>query len=881
MGCRSEEAPLAPIMTPFATVRALLLVGRRHLLDRPVRTLMTLCGIALGVAVSVAIRSANVDVLRSFEQSVISVAGRATLEVSSGALGLDEALIATVRRHPAVVSAEPILEISTRVIGGPHGGRTLRILAVDLLSVTETKAVRVRRDGGVLADTDALLEPDTIFLGSRLAERWGLRPGDSIQVVSGTSRRTLVVRGVIDAAAGLRATWEELAVMDIASGQTVFDAVGRLDRIDVETAADQPVSAVRQDLAARLPPSVTVRRPIQRTEQVERMVRAFQLNLMTLSGVGLLIGLLLVYNTVSFTVVQRRRELGILRALGMTRARVSALFLCEAAMLGLVGGLAGALGGRVLANSLLALMSRTVSELYVSLPSELGDAGFTGLPPLALAGQGAALGMVVSMLGALAPSVDAGRTAPARALAPGEYEAAQEVRASALAWGGLVAFGLSALLAVPGPVDGLPVFGYLSALCLLVGLSCVTPLTVRTLPWLGGRRLRSQANGLSSLAADQVARTPGRNAVTVSALMIGVTIMVGVGIMIQSFRSTVEFWIDQTVLADLIIAPASWPHGEEPGLVGGRLPVAWRAQAAAVPGVAAVDAYRDLPIQLDGHPVSLVSRDLRLHAEHSRYLFMEGPSADILRRAVAQDGVVISEVLANTLSLARGGALRLNTPAGNRDFPILGVFYDYATDGGKIVMDRRLYDRHWGDDTTTVLAVYLIPGTDLETVRQRLRMAFESREITIISNVELKQEILAIFDRTFLVTYALELIAVVIALLGIVNTLLTSVLERQRELATLRAVGAGSGQIRALVLWEAGYLGLLGGGLGLAGGTVLSWLLIGVINKQSFGWTIQFFLPLTLLGKALVSSLIAALVAGYIPARWASAQPIADGLRYE
>jgi putative ABC transport system permease protein len=242
----------------------------------------------------------------------------------------------------------------------------------------------------------------------------------------------------------------------------------------------------------------------------------------------------------------------------------------------------------------------------------------------------------------------------------------------------------------------------------------------------------------------------------------------------------------------------------------------------------------------------------------------------------------MSEVLAGRLGVKAGETLAILTPSGERSFPVVGVFYDYATDGGKLVMDRSLYRTLWDDDTTTVIAVYVAPGADAGSVRRRLdEVMGQVGQVVTISNAEIKREILAIFDRTFRVTYALELIAVVIALLGIVNTLLTSVLERQREMATLRAIGASAGQIRRLVLWEGLYLGALGAGLGVLGGIVLSFLLIHVINKQSFGWTIHFEFPAWLVVEGVALAVGAALAASYLPALWAARQPVVDGLRYE
>ncbi|MFM8551817.1 MAG: ABC transporter permease, partial [Nitrospiraceae bacterium] len=327
-------------------------------------------------------------------------------------------------------------------------------------------------------------------------------------------------------------------------------------------------------------------------------------------------------------------------------------------------------------------------------------------------------------------------------------------------------------------------------------------------------------------------------------------------------------------------------EGDEAGMLAKRLPLSWAGRLAEVPGVAAVDPYRQVRMEIGGRPASLVARNLRLHGERSRYLFLAGDSAETLDRTLSGQGVILSEVLARRLRVEAGGSLRLMTPSGERAFPVLGVFYDYATDGGKVVMDGDLYRRFWPDETATVFAVYLQAQGDAALVRRRLQeqaagLAGEGDALVVMPNAELKADILAIFDRTFRVTYVLELIVVIIALLGIVNTLLTSVLERQKELATLRAIGASRRQIEGLILGESCYLGLLGALLGLIGGGLLSALLIMVINTQSFGWTIQWTLPSGLLVEAVGLALVVALVAGYAPARWAGRQSVAEGLRYE
>jgi putative ABC transport system permease protein len=542
--------------------------------------------------------------------------------------------------------------------------------------------------------------------------------------------------------------------------------------------------------------------------------------------------------------------------------------------------------GTFLARAVVGLLRRTISELYVSISSSSIQQNLGLDIPADVWFQGWALGIGVSMLGALGPSLDAGSTVPARALAAGEYEARQEARTRILAWAGVSGLFVSVLLAFPGPVHGLPLWGYASAFFLLVSVSCLSPVIVQTGSALIGK-LCSTTGGrqwtmLSHVAVEQVARAPGRNSVTVSAIMVGLAVTVGVGLMIHSFRRTVEHWIDQTILADLVVAPTAWLQGGNKGIRPDHMPAAWKDALIAIPGVAAVDPYRELTVEIEGRSVALITRDLMLHAQRGRYLFTEGSSVDVLRNTVLSEGAVLSEVLAETLKVRKGGTLRLRTPSGVVTLPITGVFYDYATDGGKLVMDGELYRRFWGDHAATVFALYLVDGASASDVRRSIEEQLgRSGQVVVLENADIKAEILAIFDRTFRITYALEFIAVLIALLGIINTLLTSIMERQRELATLRALGASSRQVLWLLLLESCWLGFLGAILGVVTGVVLGGLLIFVVNKQSFGWTIEPALSGWLLIQTMGLALAASVIAAYFPARWAARQSLSGGLSYE
>lgn len=860
---------------------------RTHLAQRPFRVALSLLGVSLGVMASVAITTANVDVLRSFEQAVTEVAGPATLEVLAGDLGVDETVITTVRTVPGVRAAVPVIEDSVVMAQGERPRESVQLFGLDLIAEASTRGFRLQTVRGQDA-FDQLLASDTAYIGSKLAEERHLTVGSPFNVMAGGRLVRLQIGGLLRPETARPSVWDRAMLMDIAAAQVLFGSIGRLDRIEVVTVPDRPVEDIQSALRAALPPHLAVQRPTQRSKQVEQMVRAFQLNVRLLSWVGLLVGAFLIYNTMAFMVARRRREIGIYRALGMTERRVAALFLAEAGFLGIVGGVVGGISGVLLARSLVSLVGQTISDLYVPILSSHATLDFDHhlWRPLV---QGVLLGTVVSIAGAWGPSLDASRTMTVRALAPGDYEVTQQLRLSQYAWTAGVLACLAAIMSLLNPIAGLPVFGYLATLSLLMALACLAPVCIQV---FGFRRRRDEtvilglAGSLSRIAVDHAARHPGRNGVTVSALMVGLAIMIGVAVMVRSFRQTVEIWVNETVIADMVVAPPAWLHGRHAGQASRALPGTWAAKLASIDGVAAVDTYRDVHVDVQGRSVALISRDLRLHAERSRYLVFEGDSAAILRHAADTGGVLVSEVLANRLGVREGTSIAVTTPSGVKNVPIVARFYDYATDGGKMVMDRAQYQALWHDDRVTVFPIYLRAGTDVNAVRRSITqlLAVNEQEMVaplVISNAELRREILDIFDRTFVLTYVLEAIAVLIAVLGIVNTLVTAVLERRRELATLQAIGASHTQVKQLVLWEAAYLGLLGAVLGVVGGVLLAVVLIKVINKQSFGWTIQMTVPISVLVQAVLVALGAALIAGYWPARWAAQQPVVEGLREE
>jgi putative ABC transport system permease protein len=427
-------------------------------------------------------------------------------------------------------------------------------------------------------------------------------------------------------------------------------------------------------------------------------------------------------------------------------------------------------------------------------------------------------------------------------------------------------------------VAGLPLFGFIAAFLILAGFSFLTPASVLLVN-------RALAPGLAVLfkiegkmAGRYLSRSLNRSAVAIASLMTALAMLISISIMILSFRETVVVWTEQIIAADLYISPVVRLTGQR-----GNLPVDLVEALPDLPGFVAMERLSEIPIRIGDVPALLDVTDLEVKERLSRIMYRRGSSREILRRCRQLGQVSISEVLANRLGLGEGDRLQLPTPRGLQDLVIAGVFYDYRTEGGMVIMDRTTFHRYWPEERKySSVGLYLKSDADVEEVRALIRGRLkESQEVFITSNRELRREILRIFDQTFSITYALQVIAIVVAIFGIVNTLILLVMERERDIGVLKAVGATNRQVQKMTLLEAGLMGLISFVLGAVNGTLLSVLLIFVINKQSFGWTIQFSIPSAMFGKTLILVLACALVAGLFPARAAVSKRVSEVMRME
>ncbi len=626
-------------------------------------------------------------------------------------------------------------------------------------------------------------------------------------------------------------------------------------------------------MSASLPPGVTAGRPERRTETVDRLVRAFRVNLAALGAIALLVGMYFVYNTLSISVLRRRADIGIVRALGASRRAVFAAFLGEGLALGAAGSALGLVLGAGLAAGALRLVGGTATELYV--PSAHPTLRFD---PLVL-GLSFALGVATSALSALAPALEAANVEPAATMRHGSVEAARRRRTRPLALAGAVLLVLAWAATLPGPVRGLPLFGFLSVFLVVSGVSLLAPAAVT----LAAGRLDGVALRLfgveARLARANLTGSLSRTSVAVAALTMGLSMMVAVAVMVGSFRTTVATWVGQTLSSDLFIGPASGRSG--PSL--GRIPDAAIAAVRAVPGVDEVDPFLAFSATRDGAPYTIGSGLFDFVARHGNLPLVDGRDPRrVFAEALASGEAMVSEPYAEKFHVRAGDTVDLPSPGGTVRVRVAAVYADYSNDRGTITLDRAQFQRIWPLTGASTLAVTLKPGVSPEEGARRIARALGGRfALRIRTNATLRRIVLQIFDRTFAVTYALEAVAIAVAVLGVFNTLTALVLERRREIGLLRVLGASAARVRRAVRYEAAAIGGLGIALGLASGAAMALVLVHVINRQSFGWTIAMRWPWGFLAGALALVFATTLLAAARPAGLAAATDVAAALKEE
>jgi putative ABC transport system permease protein len=832
---------------------------------RPGIALLNIAGIAIGVAVYLAIQIVNHSATRSFQAGLDLVAGRSHLEVTAGKGGLDETCWPSVAAIPGVAACSGVVEGYATVPS--HPGEYLRIVGVDLFSAAPFQ-VAAAAGASWRDDPEAwMAEGGKLVISTAMAERLGRKAGDPLEIRTAGRTATVTIAAVApDEGEGVT----RIGFMDIGWAQELLDCHGRLSSLQIICTTPQSADAVAAAIAPVLPQGARVEPPERRNRQVGLMLQGFQLNLTALSLVSLLVGVFLTGSTIAASVVRQRREIGILRAVGASQGQVRGLFLAEALIAALAGGLLAVPLARWLAGSLLGAVSQTISAHYVQMSIDRSYLSWWHVA------QAVGCGVAAALAGAWLPAREASGTDPVRALQPGRGIEARRTLPRAgktLAAAGLglcLALGLSWQSLHGGP----PWLSFGGCLFLVLSFVLLARPATRFVAMLAARAAARGDAVLLRLGAEHLERSLHRAAPVVAALLTAVAMVLGVSIMIHSFRGTLELWVNGTLRADLYIAPAANEvvrHSDTipDGLVG---------FLQNQPETASVETLTEEPVTLaDGNEYML--RAVSRAPDHP--LPFMGRHPDAASKAWFQPGhVAVSEILAARIGAQSGDILSLPTPDGPRPFTVAGVFYDYADDRGCLYITEPSFAAHWPDRRHHAVAVFLKNPAAAAPLEEAIRRAFsKSGELSTFQNQRLRDRVFTIFDQTFAVTGLLRIVAIAVAVLGIAMALSTLVAERRREIAALRSIGSSKSQIAGIHLSEAGLIGLTAALLGMICGILLAMILTWVVNRAFFGWTVRFSLPWQELLLTPLWVTASAVLAGLIPAWHAAGAEPAEALR--
>ena len=813
----------------------------RPMFADPVRALLTVAAVALGVAVIVAVDLASEASMGSFRSSLESLEGSASYEITQVG-GIADTVYGDLARLAEPLDFSPRIESFALL---PETGEQVALFGVDLVGDT------------MLAEQGAMPRPgfsELIDVSSVwVTESLGVSPGDTLELIVGDRRLEIEVQGLLDTTLAVAGRF---VVMDVALAQRVLGRMGRLDRIYVYTrGVERDWSAV---IAPLVPAAASILPAGTGTQDSRRMLGAFRWNLRMMSYATILVGAFLIYNTISAYIVRRRQQIGVVRAVGASRTMVRAAFVFEGAVFGILGVAAGLALGRLLAIGAVDAVGQTVSSLYVS--STPGEVAFR---PWTIA-IGAIAGIGVSVLSAWWPAREAAGVTPTEAMAGAALDYNVRTTSHRSTAAAVVLALLAVVFCLMPPLGRIPVGGYLALVCLVGATAMVSPRVSTLVLGVAGRWLVAPFGVIGAIAARGLAASLNRTSVIVTAMAVATALIVGMAMMVGSFRETVVTWVEHRLQADFYVSPAGG---------GGRGSSSTMSEEAAarleaVPGVVDVGRYRTYPIRYRDTPATVGLADVALYGRHSGIRFLEGPAPGAIWPTLAAgESVIVSELFSYRHDVHTNDTIALPLGAHVVEFQVAGVFYDYSGERGFVIGDRGALLRYLPDPRVSSVAVYLQPDADFEESREAVVRALAGLEVVVTPSRTLRERSIEIFDRTFAITYALEVIAVFVAILGMAEALLNLVFDRRVELAQLRMHGASMAQIRSLVLVQAGLLGLVACLLGLVLGAAWSQVNLLVIHKQSFGWSVQFHWPGAYLAGALGLIFAASVVSGLYPAR--------------
>jgi len=854
----------------------------RHAVTTPGQTLMLVAILSLGIAVYMSVRLANRAAVAGFEQFTMAVTGRSDFVLTPEAGRFNENWLRELRdalgAEPATIV--PMVERSAprprREGEGVVGRETFRLVGIDLVAARNFLQSdegagtylegESRSKGEQPGSPGAFRDPGRVWVSQALARRDGIGNGDTIELVLDDSIASISVAGVIAASEGLPEPELTLMVMDLPDLQKLTGTTGWIDRAEVIVPEGPDLkdrrAYIRNALEDRSDGRWRVETPASRRATGETMTAAFRLNLTVLSLIALLVGVLLIVQALDGSVVRRRQEIAVLRSLGLEGPTIQLAWLLEAAAIGLVAGLTGTLLGWGGAQFTVRLVGRTVNALYY------GNTVAAASLHLGELAMGVCLGVVASIMAGWIPARAAASIPPAQMLGRGHVASGMRVLQRKVPALALIGSGLVLSQCPPlalGAGVRFPLAGYAAALCGILGVGMLAGSLFK--PVALAARSFGRRHATARVALGHLEHPAGRARLAVAGLVAAMGMSAGMIILVASFETTVRGWIGENLRADLFVAS----DGAQDASSTSRIREdTWRALLADRDTIGAY-LFQGTDIRIDGIPTFLGGFGIAGNAPAREQMWISGPDVSLNEAPEVPGTGYASESFAERFQVAKGSIVRVPTPVGVQELRIAGVFADYGNDRGSVLVPMASYSAWLGSQALVNLAVFVRPGADPEAVRSRWLP--EHSGLRVLTNSGLRTEILRIFRQTFSITYALELIGVAVAVAGLALTMASMLLDRREELTTMRALGFTHQEIAAAAAWEGALTAAAGAFAGTGLSLGLGYLLVFVINKQSFGWTLQLVIPaVPLFALAAVVVATGAIVSWYI-GRWSAALP--------
>jgi putative ABC transport system permease protein len=874
-------------------------IGLRYLKLKPGRVILTTLGVAFGIALYVAIAIINHSTQNSMRDSIESIAGKAKLTITSGTFGFDESKLEIIRVVPGVKNAVPMIEARAFFEGATTSVDGLYILGVDLLQEAAIRTYKTTDEGAgqrVIDDPLTFLnQPDSIVITQNLATARHLHVDTKMKLSTAHGLKTFTVRGILEPEGAAKAYGGTLAIMDIDGARMMFGKENKIDRIDVVPSSGVTVPELKERLEKALGPSFSVVTPSSQSEQMEALISSYQVILTFFSSLALLVGLFLVMNSISVSVAERRKEIGTLRALGATRTSMVLLFVSEIFGIGLIGSLIGCGLGRLLADYLVVQVTNSVSAQFQTR-IQIAHLDFTKEQFI----FSIFLGTFASILAAFIPAAQAATVHPLESMKNhAENTSREDDRKSN--WVVLAGFLLLVFMSVSMYFDWgkhSEIMDRLTRGSTVLSTALFGPFLVYLL-FLGMRKLtRRFSSPVLKLSQENLVRSRRRTTSNVMPLMVGLYLVMLIACVRSSFHDTITDWLNQVFIAELMVTSS----GQIITADVQPLPDTIATELLQVSGVRAIGANRGVgtrmtQIHYHGQKMVLKAHDHFpdfyhyrsfnvIHGDReatAKLLYERTPgSGEELDQTNMPPRVLLTPNFLQRENLHVGEHVVLDTPSGQVSFEIVGELNDYASPSGVIYMNRQVYKKYWKDPMVTSFLINVEPGHSLEEVRARIdRELGKKYNLVTISNAEFHLEMQKAIERSFAYTSAIEVIALLVGLMGLLNTLLISVMERTREIGMLRAVGTTRTQISRMILLEAVFQGFFGALVALLLGAWVGYLFVTYSLTSSLGWIVDFYFPRQSIFNTIATGVIVAMIAGALPARRAAKLNITEALDYE